>query len=152
MMKLLVKEIKSKAGELHFRRWRLLQLPFFAVYIHGIYKSDGDIHPHSHPWSFISLILKGSYTEDVWYKDLVFYQFTRKLHYQYPVFKRKTFSIIGHTRQTYHKIKVTNGPVYTLVFTFGFKKDWGYLVNDNFVHYRKYRDLKNLGELYEFTK
>ncbi len=43
-MKFLVKEIKSKAGELHFRRWRLLQLPFFAIYIHGIYKSDEDLH------------------------------------------------------------------------------------------------------------
>lgn len=146
-MKLLVKEIKSKAGELHFRRWRLLQLPFFAIYIHGIYKSDEDLHPHSHPWSFISFILKGAYTEQVWFHgDWLHWRLTRKAYDKIYVYRRK-FSIVGHTTQSYHKIKIDHGPIYSLVLTFGFKKNWRYLVDDFGIEQKYYRKLKNSGQL-----
>ena len=134
-MKFLVKEIKSKAGELHFRRWRLLQLPFFAIYIHAIYKSDEDLHPHSHPWNFFSIILKGSYLERI---AILYCGFWRGF-----TLNRKIFSVAYRKRKSYHKITVIDKPVYSLVFTFGKKGKWGYLVNDKFIDYQKYRDLKN---------
>lgn len=60
---LLVKEIKSKQGEVHFRRYRLLQTPWFAIYIHHILISDQDKDMHDHPWNFTSVILEGAYRE-----------------------------------------------------------------------------------------
>lgn len=59
----LIKEIKSKLGILHFQRWRIVQTPWFSIYIHRIFREDEDQHCHSHPWSFVSFILNGSYTE-----------------------------------------------------------------------------------------
>ena len=52
----LVKEIKSKAGEVYFRRWRIISTPLIKIYFHGIYKADEDAHLHNHPWNFISII------------------------------------------------------------------------------------------------
>lgn len=61
----LVKEIVSKSGELHFRRFRLLELPWFRIYIHQILKADKDLYEHDHPWSFIISIPAGSTTRPI---------------------------------------------------------------------------------------
>lgn len=61
----LVKEIKSRYGHVHFRRYRLLSTPWFSIYIHHILKSDEDKDPHDHPFNFSSLILSGAYQEMV---------------------------------------------------------------------------------------
>lgn len=45
----LIKEIKSKTGDLHFRRWRIIETPWFSIYVHGIYKADEEAHLHDHP-------------------------------------------------------------------------------------------------------
>ena len=61
----LAKEIISKDGVVHFRRYRLLSTPWFNIYIHNILRSDEDAHFHDHPWGFFSFILnctKGGYT------------------------------------------------------------------------------------------
>lgn len=58
-----VKEIRSKDGELHFQRWALFDNRWFGIYLHHILKADEDKHPHSHPWSFVAVILKGGYRE-----------------------------------------------------------------------------------------
>lgn len=44
-------------------RWRLLQTPWFGVYIHFIYREDMDPVPHDHPWVFWRMVLRGSYFE-----------------------------------------------------------------------------------------
>ena len=59
----LIKEIKSKAGELHFKRWEILKTHFGSIWLHAIYKADTDKHLHNHPWDFISVVLRGSYYE-----------------------------------------------------------------------------------------
>ena len=59
----LIKEIKSKSGEVHFRRWEILKTRCGSIWLHAIYKADQDKHLHNHPWDFKSLVLKGSYLE-----------------------------------------------------------------------------------------
>jgi hypothetical protein len=44
-------------------RWRLLQTPWFGVYVHFIYREDLDPVVHDHPWAFVSLVLFGGYDE-----------------------------------------------------------------------------------------
>ena len=59
----LTREIISRTGVVHFRRYRLLKTPIMRLYLHQILESDKDGDLHCHPWSFVSLILKGHYVE-----------------------------------------------------------------------------------------
>lgn len=55
----------GKPGDPMMHRWRLIQTPWFGVYVHFIYREDLDPVPHDHPWQFWSLILRGGYTEEL---------------------------------------------------------------------------------------
>ena len=48
----------------YLRRWRVIQTPLFALYLHHILLPDGDRDLHDHPYPFASLTLKGGYTEE----------------------------------------------------------------------------------------
>jgi hypothetical protein len=47
-------------------RLRIVQTPWFGIYLHDIHEDDGDRDPHNHPWSFLSFVLRGYYTERVY--------------------------------------------------------------------------------------
>lgn len=123
----LIKEIRSKEGKLHFRRWELLKTKWFSIWIHGIYESDQDLHLHNHPWDFKSIVLKGSYIEltekgFVWQTPLKFN---------------------SRNGENFHKIyKLLTPVVYTLFFVTPTKREWGYEVNGEFITHEKYRELK----------
>lgn len=123
----LVKEIKSKAGVLHFRRWRVIATPWFSVFVHNIYKADEDLHLHDHPWDYFNMILKGSYVEETaegkHLMDVGCYS------------KRKA--------ETFHKIHSVNEPTTTLFIIGKRRRDWGYSVDGMWVQHEKYREMKN---------
>ncbi|TXI88520.1 MAG: hypothetical protein E6Q36_05370 [Chryseobacterium sp.] len=128
----LVKEIKSKDGVLHFRRWQLLKTPWFVINVHGIYHKDEDQHLHNHPWNFLSIVLWGSYVEQL----------------QGSVFNLRTFLDTAYRKaETYHKIyTLCSKSVYTLNFMSAKTKEWGYNVDGKFVGHQEYRKIKR-GEL-----
>lgn len=132
---ILIKEIRSKSGELHFKRWSILSLPWFSIYIHGIYKKDMDRHLHSHPWNIWTMILKGGYVEVLRGKD-------GKEKYKY----RGVFNTGYRSLDKFHKIGRLSGsgPTYSLAIV-GRRKnpDWGFMVNDKFVDHLTYRENKN---------
>lgn len=131
----LVKEIKSKTGELHFRRYRLIECSMFALYIHFINKHDEDLHYHSHPWNFWSLILKGGYEEN----------FTSKNERENSTHIRKFLSLGFRFYDDYHKVVKLFSPTWTLVLTSprNVNYTWGYLVNGKHVNFDEYRKNKN---------
>ena len=130
----LVKEIKSKQGVLHFRRYRILETPIFNIYIHRIYMHDEDEHLHSHPWNMLVFVLNGSYAEEVKGED--------KLVLARPM------SCRFRSTKMFHKIKKVFSPVVTtLAFTFGKKVAWGYDVDGKFVDHESYRTEKNIRRL-----
>lgn len=45
------------------KRLRLIQTPWFGLYVHFIYREDLDRDLHDHPWAFWRMVLKGSYIE-----------------------------------------------------------------------------------------
>lgn len=57
--------IPCENGEDYLFRLRILDTPWFGIYLHDIFEPDGDRDPHNHPWSFISIVLRGEYTEKV---------------------------------------------------------------------------------------
>lgn len=128
----LIKEIRSKEGKLHFRRWELLKTKWFSIWIHGIYESDQDLHLHNHPWDFKSIVLKGSYIE-LTEKGFV---------WQTPM------KFNSRNGENFHKIyKLLTPVVYTLFFVTPIKREWGYRVNSEFITHDKYRELKKQGKL-----
>lgn len=134
----LVKEICSKQGVVHFRRYRLLQTPWFAFYIHQICQSDSDKDMHDHPWNFLSLILKGAYRE------------ASKLYPDFNSIVQRDCNpgnIISHSRMDAHQITLLTKVVWTLVFTFGRRSIWGYQTPQGWIRHDEYRKLKNEGKL-----
>jgi hypothetical protein len=131
----LVKEIVSKAGVVHFRRWRIIQTPLFAVYFHNVIKSDADKDPHDHPWAFISFILSGSYYETRVQKDG-----SRQVCLRCPG------NLFSCRTNEFHRLKVVE-PTWTFVIT-GPRTHglWGYLTEDGWVDHITYRKRKN-GEI-----
>jgi hypothetical protein len=128
----LIKEIKSKSGKLHFRRWEILKTPWFSIWIHGIYAPDEDKHLHNHPWDFKSIVLKGNYIEETENGYII----------QHP---GKYNSRNG---EDFHKIKqLISESVYTLFISTPVKRDWGYKVDGAFIKHDEYRKLKNESKL-----
>jgi hypothetical protein len=126
----LIKEIKSKDGILHFRRWAIFQSTYFSIYLHKIYKEDNDAHLHNHPWNILTIILNGSYIEEL----------------ENVKFVIRDFLNIGFRNRTqYHKIfKLQSKEVKTLAFVFGKRDDnWGYKVDGKHVIHTEYRKNKN---------
>jgi hypothetical protein len=134
----LVKEIVSKFGHIHFRRFRLLQTPWFAIYIHQILRSDEDLDPHDHPWNFTSVILEGAYEEQLWVAPN-FGHMTIKTHYSGDVLERKA--------EDAHRIRLISKEVWTLVFVSGRSRYWGYQTPIGWVGHKEYRQFKNEGKL-----
>lgn len=136
----LIKEIVSKEGEIHFRRYRLLATPWFNLYLHNIRRSDEDRHMHDHPWHFLSLIISGSYGET--YRTYPF--FDAETHVWYD-----TGMVIMHDARDVHKITLRTPEVWTLVLTSGRERVWGYRTKSGWIDFKKYRQLKRDGQLPE---
>lgn len=136
----LVKEIVSRFGQVHFRRYRLIQTPWFAVYVHQILRSDEDLDPHDHPWNFTSVMLSGAYHEDSWYPPL----FDKMQSNDYYA-----GDVIEHKAEDAHKLRLISKDVWTLVFVSGRSRYWGYQTKAGWIGHEEYRQLKNEGKLHE---
>ena len=132
-MKFLVKEIRSKDGTLHFKRWRLLATPWFNVFVHGIYHKDEEVNMHNHPWDFFSVVLRGGFTE--------------QLHG--GAFVRRTPLKCKYSKaEAFHRIFALDEgkPCYTLVITGPERPEpWGYDTEPftDHVTYRKNKQTTN---------
>lgn len=121
-------------GEPYLFRRRLIQTPWFGVYLHDIYREDRDYDPHDHPWSFVSIILRGSYTErlhvmphvdlDAWYEI---------------TWKRWSWHTMD--RATAHRIIEADPKLKTLVIVGRRRsRDWGFYTKPwgGWVHWQEY--------------
>lgn len=43
----------------YLTRWRIIQTPWFGVYLHRFDRPDSRPTLHDHPWSFVSIVLRG---------------------------------------------------------------------------------------------
>jgi hypothetical protein len=128
----LIKEIKSKSGKLHFRRWQILKTRWFSIWIHCIYAPDEDKHLHNHPWDFKSMVIKGSYLEET-ENGNIFQKFGK---------------FNSRNGDDFHKIlKLNTEKVYSLFFVTPPKREWGYKVDGKFIQHEEYRKLKHLNQL-----
>jgi len=97
------RQVIERNGDPYMIRFRLIQTPWFAVYLHHILRSDVDIDLHDHPWNFWSIMLSGGYWEQV--RDD---QGENRERWIAP------WSIVRHRAEDYHRL-VLYRPAWTLV-------------------------------------
>lgn len=51
-------------GAIYLRRLRVIETPWFGVYVHWIHRPDSDRWMHDHPFAFVSFMLRGWYFEE----------------------------------------------------------------------------------------
>jgi hypothetical protein len=89
--------IIGKQGNPMMKRLRVIQTPWFGVYLHFIYREDLDPVPHDHPWNFYRIVLRGGYVE---------------LYFEDPATGRGELTSPGRRRWSYvpitHAHRITN--------------------------------------------
>jgi hypothetical protein len=117
-------------GDPYLDRLRIINTPFFNLYLHHIHRADLERSGHDHPWSFLSIVLSGAYKEEVWpYKECPGYS---------REFTRKRFSIHKMGQSSAHTITSIYGILWTLVITGPRRSDWGFYPNGKFIHWKDY--------------
>lgn len=114
--------------EIYLSRLNLLNTPWFSVKVHWIRKPDQDRHLHDHPWSFLSFVLSGHYDEvtPAIFNGLAT---TRTRRIKWFNFKSAPQS---------HRISKVARNTITLVFTGPKVREWGFITESGWVHWRKY--------------
>ena len=111
--------------------WFLQKLGI-GIRIHKILRSDDARAFHNHPWNFISIILKGKYTEvtPVYDKSNFFVGTNFCSYDKGDVLFRKSNSL-------HRLILAKNKPVWTLFITGKKQRTWGFLTQPKFLtkHY-----------------
>lgn len=126
------KEIISRKGELHFKRWGI-ETPWLGMYVHYIAKSDEDEHMHDHPWPFSSVILSGGYYE----------------HVEGAVLEWRPFETVRRSAREPHRIELFRDkdgnqiPTWSFVIVGKRLPSWGYHTEIGWIDSETYRQLKN---------
>lgn len=108
-------------GNIHFTRWRVVQTPWVALYVHKFETEDEGTF-HDHPWGFLSFVLKGGYVE----------------HYIDPMtgeresreIKRWSFNR-KRTHDFHYIARLTTNPTWTILLVGPRRRTWGFLSVDN---------------------
>jgi hypothetical protein len=111
-------DIGTVEGDPYLDRLRLIETPFFSVFLHHIHRPDHEADPHDHPWFFTSIVLCGAYTEMVW-PD----KYNRR---RMVVRNRCRFSVNGMPLEAAHIITKIKHPLWTLVVTGPDRGEWGF--------------------------
>lgn len=124
-------------------RWRLIQTPWFGIYVHFIYREDLDRDPHDHPWTFFSFVLCGGYVEQHW--DDARLGGTGEGYLFRSWGKRRSMLRAGRSHyfplSAAHRITQVHGKTITLVLVGRKQRDWGFWTDTGWVNYRDYLKL-----------
>lgn len=113
--------IRRESGEVYLDRMIIIRWFFGAIMFHRIYLTDSDCL-HDHPWSFLSIILKGGYIEHT--------KTSSKLY--------GTGTILFRKSEFAHRLEVYQ-PTWTLVFTGRKVRDWGFHTPKGWLNWFKYK-------------
>jgi hypothetical protein len=118
---------------MYLARLRVVQTPWFGVYVHDIYEPDADRDPHNHPWSFVSIVLRGHYTERVFPEPL-----DEPLVHQLKWHRR--FSVHAMTRKSAHRITDAAPGLKTLILVGPRRANWGFFTPEGYKTWQEYEN------------
>lgn len=101
----------------YLTRLRIIQTPWFGVYLHRFDGPDPRPTLHDHPWNFVSLVLRGGYTE-------------RRLNPADMTVNerhRVGFLNVMRTHDAHAIVRLWRQPTWTLMFVGRRVRTWGYL-------------------------
>jgi len=129
----------SDGKTVYIDRVSLITTPWFSVKFHRIFRPDQQRDLHDHPWSFLSIILRGHYVEDVphhcGHQSCPFIGDPEPERRRWFNWKRAEDS---------HTIKwVSRSPVWTLVICGPVRRIWGFYAKTGWVAWNKYDKLDN---------
>lgn len=104
----------------YITRLHLVKTPWFAVCLHWLNKPDPELFDHDHPVSFLSIILRGWYTENK----------NGKMRFH------RWFNYISAT--DYHTITGVGPNTLTLCFMGPKTREWGFHTNRGWVYWKDY--------------
>jgi hypothetical protein len=118
--------------ELYLRRLNIIKTPWFGVKLHWILKEDPDRHLHTHPWCFVSLVLRGGYEE------------LESQNPQREAGKLKTINWFNFKNLvTAHRIITVKPKTLTLIISGPRLQSWGFYHHKTF-QYADWRDYERL--------
>lgn len=139
-------------------RYNLFECPWFSIKIHKIMQTDNDCM-HDHPWSFLSIILKGGYWEIIPVRQLPKHSNERRYKWrcydnpQSPSDLQRRYgvgSILYRPANWIHRLELNvvesrlgeryeYSPATTLVITFKKSREWGFWTKKGWVPWNKYK-------------
>lgn len=109
----------------YLTRWRLVQTPWFGIYLHRFDGPDPRPTLHDHPWAFRSMILRGGYREVTGYRPGGGGIHTG--HRELRGFGARNRKRATDTHTITHLLWV---PTWTLMFVGRRVREWGYIDPD----------------------
>ncbi len=112
-------------------RLHLIKTPWFALVLHWINKPDPEPYLHDHPVSFLSIFLRGGYSE----------MRKRKSDVEPKLRHHRWFNWIRATPNDRHSITFVKGGTLTLCFMGPKTREWGYHTDGGgWVYWKTYVD------------
>jgi hypothetical protein len=126
-MKLFRRSVIGQAENPLLIRYVLFRIAPFGLYLHHLLRSDHERALHDHPWPFVSLVLRGGYTE-VHDQTLSGHQIETW---------RKPGSVLVRPAEWRHRF-VLRKPAWTLVIVGRRARRWGFFTREGWCWWRKY--------------
>lgn len=105
----------DEPGENYLTRWRLIETPWFGVFVHRFDGPDSRPTLHDHPWSFVSILLRGGYVEQ------------RRVETTRAVIRRHVRFVNVMRRDDAHFIETLDRtPSWSLLLVGKRRRTWGY--------------------------
>ncbi|MPW16930.1 hypothetical protein GCT13_08295 [Paraburkholderia sp. CNPSo 3157] len=121
-----------------FRWWVIPRNGFFNVYLHRFMRSDDDCALHDHPWTNLSILLRGTYTEHTIDAGGINVRTERRA----GQWKLRVFGSFAH------RIELTHGECWTLFITGPRYRHWGFhCPTAGWVHWQRFTAADNPGEI-----
>ncbi|MBB5444630.1 MULTISPECIES: hypothetical protein [unclassified Paraburkholderia] len=120
------------------RWWVIPRNRFFNIYLHRFLRSDDDRALHDHPWSNLSILLRGKYVEHTIAHGGINVRTERRA----GDCKLRLFGSAAH------RLELTDGECWTLFVTGPRYREWGFhcpLIG--WVHWRRFTAADNPGEI-----
>ena len=130
----------------YITRFHLVMTPWFAVMLHWIHKPDQEPDTHDHPVTFLSIILRGGYTElrpiskEIVPANLVY---PAKNENVWQALRHNWFNFIKASESVHHRILSVKPNTLTLCFVGPKTREWGFHTKDGWIHYKEYNKKYN---------
>lgn len=117
----------------YLKRLHVVQTPYFSICCHWIISPDQERDLHDHPVSFLSIILRGGYTDVVRVARDGLWGTEQQIH--------RFIRYIPGTFWWTHRIVAVKPKTLTLCFMTPNKREWGFHTANGWVHWKNYEAL-----------